>query len=98
MVIWGPHFAGMIAEVCDEAGRAEAGLAAVHEGLALAEATGETFYVAELNRLRGELLLAHGDSAAEDAAVCFRVACETARQQEARSLELRAAMSVARLG
>lgn len=98
MALWGPHFCGMIAEVCNEAGRVEAGLAAVNEGLAIADATGQAYYVAELNRLRGELLLLqHGDSAAEDAAVCFRAAFEIARQQEAKSWELRAAMSLARL-
>src|SRR5439155_22342215 len=87
-----------MAEGCDGAGWVEAGLAAVNEGLALADATGQVYYLAELNRLRGELLLLHhGESAAADAEVCFRAAFETARQQEARSFELRAAMSLARL-
>jgi len=98
MTMWGPLFCGMIAEVCDEAGRVEVGLAAVSEGLAMGDASGEVYHVAELNRLRGELLLLHhGDSAADDAAVCFRAAMEIARQQEARAWELRAAMSLTRL-
>jgi predicted ATPase len=98
MALWGPHFCGMIAEVCDEADRVETGLAAANEGLAIADATGQAYYVAELNRLRGELLLLeHGESAAAEAEVCFRRALEIARRQEARAWELRAAMSLARL-
>ncbi len=98
LALWGPHFRGMIAEVCDESGWVETGLAAANDGLAMAEATGQTYYVAELNRLRGELLLLHhGDRAAADAAACFRAAFEMARRQEARAWELRAAMSLARL-
>jgi predicted ATPase len=96
--IWGSHFSGMIAEVCDEAGRIEGGLAAVTEGLAFVDETGERYYEAELHRLRGELvLLQHGASAFTEADACFHRALEIARKQEARSWELRAAMSLVRL-
>jgi predicted ATPase len=98
MVFWVPHFCGMIAEVCDEPDRAETGLAAANEGIAIADATGQVYYVAELNRLRGELLLLErGESAVAEAEVSFLRALEIARQQEARAWELRAAMSLARL-
>jgi predicted ATPase len=56
--------------------------------------TEERFHEAELYRLQGELLLAVARGGAE---VCFRQALAVARQQEARSLELRAAVSLSRL-
>ncbi|TFG95184.1 MAG: hypothetical protein E4H11_05450, partial [Myxococcales bacterium] len=96
--MWGVHFAGMIAEVCGEAGWVEDGLAAVTEGLAFVDEVGERYYEAELHRLRGELLLLqHGDTAADQADACFHQALEIARKQEARAWELRAAMSFVRL-
>ena len=63
------------------------------ESLELAADTGERFFEAELQRLRGEYLL-HGED--EPAAeVCFQQALEIARRQEAKSLELRATTSLA---
>jgi DNA-binding winged helix-turn-helix (wHTH) protein len=85
------------------AGQWDEGLRRADEGLALSETRFERIYTAELWRVRGELLLgrareAAGESPVGDAAeLCFRRALEIARQQEARSLELRAAMSLARL-
>ena len=97
-VMWGPHFAGMIAEVYGEAARVEEGLAAVSEGLALVNETGERYYGADLHRLRGELLLLQrGATASTEADACFHRALDIARTQEARSWELRAAMSLVRL-
>ena len=58
--------------------------------------TGEYYYSAEIVRLKGELLLASNDRRAE-AEGCFKKALETARAQDAKSLELRAAGSLARL-
>ena len=52
---------------------------------------------AELYRLRGELLLQQTVTQAEEAAVCFEQALAVARHQQARSWELRAAVSLARL-
>jgi predicted ATPase len=96
--MWAPHFAGMIAEVCGESGQLADGLAALREGLAKVNETGEQYYEAELHRLRGELLLLqHGASASAEADACFHRAFEIARKQEARSWELRAAMSLVRL-
>lgn len=59
--------------------------------------TSARFNEAELYRLKGELLLVGGGPGAEDAERCFRQAVEIARRQSAKSLELRAAMSLARL-
>ncbi len=91
-----------IAEGCVRAGRTEDGLAAVAEALGAVEKTGERRSEAELYRLKGVLTLGHvgtGPSAKveEEAEKCFPQAIEIARRQEAKSWELRAAMSLARL-
>jgi predicted ATPase len=91
-----PHFLGMLAEAHSSMGQPEAGLTALSEALTLVETTGERYYEAELHRLQGELLL----QAAPDVArveACFQQALDTARRQQAKSLELRAAMSLGRL-
>ena len=85
----------MLAEVYGRAGRFEEGLRAVGDAFAVAERHGIVFWNAELHRRRGELLLASGERSAADA--CFQEALTCARLQEARSLELRAAVSLARL-
>jgi predicted ATPase len=86
----------MLAEAHSSMGQPEAGLTALSEALTLVETTGERYYEAELHRLQGELLL----QAAPDVArveACFQQALDTARRQQAKSLELRAAMSLSRL-
>ena len=60
----------------------------------MVEQTGERLFEAELHRLRGEALRTTGDPGAEAA---FLRARDVARRQSARSLELRAAASLARL-
>ena len=73
------------------------------EALALTERTDERLYEAELHRLRGELLLQGADRAdrsalpGDEAEASFRQAIAIARRQKARSLELRAALSLTRL-
>jgi len=67
------------------------------EALTLAETTGDRWYDPELYRLKGKLLLQqHTDNQAE-AESCFQHALEIARNQQAKSLELRAATSLVRL-
>ncbi len=88
----------LLAEAYGAARDLEPGLDALTQGLALAAKTGEGFYESELYRLRGDLLLARDASAAAaDAETCYRRALEVARQRRAKSLELRAAISLARL-
>jgi predicted ATPase len=92
-----PHFLGMLAEVHRSLGQPEAGLAALSEAPTLVETTGERYYEAELHRLKGELLLQHAALEVSQAETCFQQALAIARRQQAKSLELRAAMSLSRL-
>jgi DNA-binding winged helix-turn-helix (wHTH) protein/predicted ATPase len=94
-----PHFLALLAEALERAAAGDEGLRVLDEALRLAESTGEHCYQAELVRLRGEHLLARIAAGADPAAAeaCFEQALAIARRQEARSLELRAAMSLARL-
>jgi predicted ATPase len=87
----------LLAEALGKAGAAEEGLRVLAEGLALVEQHGERVHEAELYRLKGELLLALSGDNATAAYACFQQALHVARQQQAKSLELRAAMSLGRL-
>jgi predicted ATPase len=92
-----PSFLGMMAEAHAAAGQAEAGLGVLAEALALVEQTGERYQEAELHRLRGALLLQPPVADASEAEAAFEQALTVARRQQARSWELRAATSLARL-
>ena len=92
-----PHFLSMLAEVHSIMGQPEAGLTALSEAMALIEKTGERYYEAELHRLKGELLLQHAAPEVSHAETCFQQSLDIARRQQAKSLELRAAMSLSRL-
>ena len=91
-----PYYLSLLAQVYCQAGRVEEGLAAIDEALSEARAHNERWWDAELHRLRGELLLMRG-SDASDVEAAFLRAIEIAQSQQARSLELRATMSLARL-
>jgi predicted ATPase len=93
-----PHFLALLAETLGNDGRSEESLAAVTEALASVERTGERYYESELHRLKGELLLkSETDQQRAEAEACFHRALEVAQRQHAKSLESRAAMSLARL-
>jgi predicted ATPase len=94
-----PYFLALLAEAYGKVGEAEQGLAALVEALAQIEKTGERWYEAELYRLKGELLRAQDghQGKTEDVEQCFLQALAVARHQQAKSLELRAATSCARL-
>jgi predicted ATPase len=86
---------GLLAEACGRAGSPDQGLAVLDEAFALAERGGEREVEALLHVLRGELLGALGtDAGAAEASL--RRGLDVARQQRARSLELRVALSLAR--
>ena len=67
------------------------------EALVHVEHTGERYYEAEIHRLKGELLLQQNSDNQAEAETCFHHALEIARNQQAKSFELRAATSLARL-
>jgi predicted ATPase len=92
------YFLGLLAEALLAQGDVVAAERAIDEGLALVEETEERLYAAELNRLRGETIL-RGTTADRNqvAETCFRRSLEIAAEQRSRSLERRAAMSLARL-
>lgn len=92
-----PMFFTLLAEGYAALDRIEDGLHAVTEGLTCSERTGERWWDAELHRLRGTFLLAQAASQHHEAAVCFHHALHIAQRQQAHLLELRAAMSLARL-
>ena len=73
------------------------GLMVIEEGLVAAETSGERYYLAELNRLRGELLLISNPSNNAQAERSFHTSIDLARTQGARAWELRATTSLARL-
>ncbi len=94
------------AEAYGKAGKPEEGLTVVAEALAIAHKTGVCFYEAELHRIKGELLLAQEGrnqnakgkrEEVSEAEGCLKKAIEVARSQSAKSLELRAVMSMSRL-
>jgi predicted ATPase len=72
-------------------------LAALAEALAVLDTTELRYYAAELYRLKGALLLQQAVPDAAQAEACFQQALDVARQQQAKSWELRAATSLARL-
>ena len=86
----------MLAEAYKNGGKIEVGLRVLAEALAIVCTNEERYYEAELYRLRGELLLEEGDRFGE-AEESFLHALDIARHQNAKSLELRAMMSLCRL-
>jgi predicted ATPase len=108
-----PHFLALLVEAFAKAGQVEEGLRVLDEALAVIHRNGERYYLAELYRIKGELLLlkatdrrlsraAVGAPAVLDpwdaqAEECFHQSIKIARQQKAKSWELRTAMSLARL-
>jgi predicted ATPase len=90
-----PFYLWLLAQVLARAGSPDEALRALDEALAESRANNERWWDAELHRLRGELLLARG-SEDEEVDLALLRAKEIAEAQEARSLELRAAVSLAR--
>jgi predicted ATPase len=85
------------AEECAASGALAEGLAAVAEGLELATKSGERFWLAELHRVRSDLLLRQSAVNLDEAERGLRAALDVARGQGARMLELRAATGLATL-
>jgi len=91
------YYCTLLAEVSAHLGHPEDGLQALVEAHTLMEQQEERYWEAEVCRLRGVLLLRQPGASQAEAEACFQQALDVARRQEAKSLELRAAMSLARL-
>jgi predicted ATPase len=87
----------LLAEVSGQSGQTEVGLRLLAEALAHVDHTGERYYAAEVYRIKGEILLQQTVPDTPQAEECFQQALVVARRQQARSWELRAAMSLSRL-
>jgi predicted ATPase len=103
-----PSFLALLAEAYGKAGKAEEGLTVLAEALDLVDKTGACVSEAELYRLKGQLTLQQfgvqsselptpNSQAEAEAEACFLKAIAIARRQQAKSLELRATVSLARL-
>lgn len=106
MSLFWPWVLGVYADLCGRAGRCEEAIALVTEAIQSARQSDARVWEPELLRRKGELLqiepaaldldeLGDGESTPE---ACFVAAIRVAREQSARALELRAALSLVRLG
>ena len=99
----GRHFLALLAEAYGTVGQGEEAFTALSEALASVNKTGERYYEAELYRLKGQLTLHQSQvqgpksKVEEEAEGYFLKAIEIARRQSAKSLELRAVVSLSRL-
>jgi predicted ATPase len=92
--VW-PWYFALLAEAQGLAGQVDEGLFSVEEALGWVARNDERLYEAEVHRIKGELLLLREDPT--QAQRCFEKALTVARDQQAKSWELRAATSLARL-
>jgi predicted ATPase/class 3 adenylate cyclase len=93
----GPHNCTMLAEVFAHLDHVEDGLQALAEAHTLVEQHEDRYWEAEIHRLRGVLLLRQTGTPQTEAEAWLQRALDVARRQQAKSLELRAAMSLSRL-
>lgn len=94
--VW-PWFFALLGEAYGIAGQLEDGLRALDEALWRVKKNDEHLYEAEAYRLKGELLVGKCGPDATQAEACYRKALAVAGHQQAKSWELRAAMSMSRL-
>ena len=92
-----PYLCTVLAEGADHLGHPADGLQALDEAHTLVEQQEERWWEAEISRLRGVLLLRQPGTPPAEAEAWLQRALDVACRQEAKSLELRAAMSLARL-
>ena len=90
-------FCRSLAEAHGSTGQPEAGLTALAEALTLVDTRGERWYVPELYRLEGTLLLQQSPDHHAEAEACFHQAILSPKASKPNPLELRAATSLARL-
>jgi predicted ATPase len=92
-----PLFGTLIAEIEANAGDTQAGLATIDAQLATVGKTGEEWFLGEIHRIRGEILLKSETANTGPAKEAFLAAIAIAQQQKAKSFELQAALSLAKL-
>jgi class 3 adenylate cyclase/predicted ATPase len=90
------YLIALLAKACEIAGQVEEALSLLDNSLQIAERIGERWFAAELYRHKGQLMLRQGNSGAAEE--LYRQARTIAKEQEAKLWELRAAVSLARLG
>ena len=95
--MWMPVWLSFLARANAEIGKFDEGRRCIGEAMTAMETTKETWYEAEVNRIAGEIALLSTEQDAEQAEAYFNCALAVARKQQAKSWELRAAMSMARL-
>ena len=91
------HSAVLMAEALGKSARTSEAINVLTEAIATSQRGGGRYYDTELHRVKGELLVTQAIPDEQQAEGCFRRAVEVARGQSAKSLELRAAMSLSRL-
>ena len=95
--LYHPYHLALLAEAYGQAGQPDRGLTCLAEALTLVEATEERWWEAEVYRLKGELLRRLPLPDIPQATACVHQALAVARRQQAKALELRAALSLSRL-
>jgi predicted ATPase len=95
--LWLPIFLALQAEGHFKAGRNQAALDSIEQALATSDETGERWAIAEILRVKANLLLTTGRGKAEEVEEALIESLEIARQQQAKCWELRSATSLARL-
>ena len=95
--LYRPYVLALLAEAYGQAGQPEAGLTCLAEAVTRVAATEERWWEAEVYRLQGELLLRLPLPDIPQATACLHQALDVARRQQAKALELRAALSLSRL-
>src|SRR5262245_36780792 len=91
------YFLALLAEAYGTGGQPAAGLEVLAEALTRVDTTRDRWYEPEIYRLKGALLLQRSAGNHAEAQTCFQDALDVARTQQAKALELRAAMSLSRL-
>ena len=95
--MWMPLWLSYLARASAEVGQVDDGRRCIEEAMTAVETTKERWYEAEVNRMAGEIALLSPKPDVAKAEACFERALAVARKQQAKSWELRAAMSMARL-
>ena len=95
--VWRPTYLLYLARAYGELGQFDEALGCIREAMTAVQTSKESWYEADIRRIAGELALAGLKPDAAQAQTCFEGALSVARQQQAKSWELRASISLARL-